>query len=157
MRRVRFEEADEAIWDRIMDVNLKSVFFVTQAALPMMKPLGKGCIINVSSVAARTGGGPGGCIYAAAKGAVATLTRGLARELAEYNIRVNAIAPGVISTPFHDRFSPPEIRSAFPQQILLRREGSPEETVGAALFLASDAASYITGAMIDINGGQWMG
>jgi len=156
IRRVRFEEADEAIWDRVMDVNLKSVFLVSQAVLPMMKPLGKGSIINVSSIAARSGGGRGSFIYAAAKGGVVSLTRGMARELAEYNIRVNAIAPGVISTPFHDRFSPPPMRAAYKDQILLGREGTPEETVGAALFLASDAASFITGEMIDVNGGQWM-
>mgnify|MGYP001163168660 FL=1 len=156
IRRVRFEEADDAIWDRVMNVNLKSVFYVSQAVLPLMKPLGKGCIINVSSIAARTGGGPGSFIYAAAKGGVTTLTRGMARELAEYDIRVNAIAPGVISTPFHDRFSPPPIRESYAKQILLGREGTAEETAWAALFLASDQASYITGEMIDVNGGQLM-
>jgi len=156
IKRIPFEEADEAIWDRIMDVNLKSVFLVTKAVLPMMKPLGKGSIINVSSIAARTGGGTGSFIYAAAKGAVATLTRGLAREFAPYNIRVNAIAPGVISTPFHDRFSTPQMRAAYQKQILLGREGTPEESAAAALFLASDAAGFITGEMIDVNGGQWM-
>jgi len=156
VRRVPFEEADEEIWDRVMDINLKSVFLVTKAALPMMKPRGKGSIVNVSSIAARTGGGPGSFIYAAAKGAVVTLTRGLAREFAPYNIRVNAIAPGVISTPFHDRFSPPPVRAMFSKQILLGREGTPEESAAAVLFLASDAASFITGEMIDVNGGQWM-
>ncbi|WP_102346579.1 SDR family NAD(P)-dependent oxidoreductase [Bacillus sp. Marseille-P3661] len=156
VKRARLEDIDEELWDRIMDVNLKSVFLVTKAVFPMMKEQGKGKIINVTSIAARNGGGYGSITYAASKGGVSTLTRGLAKDLVEYNILVNAISPGVISTPFHDRFSPTPIREKQLTSIPLGREGTPEETIGAALFLASDYAKYITGEIIEVNGGQLM-
>jgi 3-oxoacyl-[acyl-carrier protein] reductase len=156
VKRARLEEMDEELFDRVMNVNVKSVYLVTKAALPLMKKQGKGRIINVTSVAARNGGGLGSTAYAASKGAVSTFTRGLAKELVEYNILVNAIAPGVITTPFHDRFSTPDLRQNFIKQIPLGREGSPEETIGAALFLASGYADYITGEIIEVNGGQLM-
>jgi 3-oxoacyl-[acyl-carrier protein] reductase len=155
VKRARFEELDEDLWDRVMDVNLKSVYLVSKSILPIMKPRGGGRIINLTSVAARHGGGLGSLVYAASKGGVATLTRGMAKDLAEYNILVNAVAPGIISTPFHDRFSPAKMRQAWAEQIPLHREGTPEETAGAILFLASSYANYITGQIIDINGGQW--
>jgi NAD(P)-dependent dehydrogenase (short-subunit alcohol dehydrogenase family) len=101
---------DRELWDRVMEVNLKSVFLVSQAVLPVMKRQGKGRIINVSSIAARNGGGPGSVAYAAAKGGVSTLTRAVAKELISENILVNGIAPGIITTPFHDQFTPPELR-----------------------------------------------
>jgi len=104
--RSAVEEMDAELWQEVIALNLSSVFFATKAALPY---LGDGArIVNVSSIAARHGGGPGAFAYAAAKGGVMTLTRGLAKELASRNIRVNAIAPGVIETPFHDKFSTPE-------------------------------------------------
>ncbi len=155
VKRARFEELDEELWTRVIDVNLKSVYLVSQAVLPMMKAQGGGRIINLTSIAARHGGGLGSLVYATSKGGVATLTRGMAKDLAEYNILVNAVAPGIISTPFHDRFSPPEMRSAWAKQIPLHREGTPEETAGSILFLASSLADYITGQIIDVNGGQW--
>jgi 3-oxoacyl-[acyl-carrier protein] reductase len=156
IKRARLEELEEDLWDRVMNVNLKSVYMVTKSALPLLKQSGKGRIINVTSVAARNGGGVGSVAYASAKGGVSTLTRGLAKDLIEYNITVNAIAPGVISTPFHDRFSPPELRRKMVGNIPMGREGTPEETVGAALFLASGYADYITGEIIEVNGGQLM-
>lgn len=156
VQRARLEELDEDLYDRIMDVNLKSVYLVTKAILPLMKKQGKGRVINVTSVAARNGGGPGSIAYAASKGGVSTMTRGLAKDLIEYNILVNAIAPGIIATPFHDRFSPPPVREKAMQSIPMGREGTPEETVGAALFLASSHADYITGEIIEVNGGQLM-
>ncbi|MEB3103805.1 SDR family NAD(P)-dependent oxidoreductase [Ferviditalea candida] len=156
VKRVRLEQLDEETWDRILDVNLKSVFLVTQAALPLMKPQGKGRIVNVTSIAARNGGSIGALAYATSKGGVSTLTRNLAKELLEYNILVNGIAPGVISTPFQDRFTPPETRQKLGNQILMGREGTPEEMVGAVLFLSSDYSNYITGEIIEINGGQLM-
>jgi 3-oxoacyl-[acyl-carrier protein] reductase len=155
VRRARLEELDEALWDRVMDVNLKSVFLVTQAVVPIMKAQGGGRIVNISSIAARNGGGPGGIAYACSKGGVSTLTRALAKELAEYNIFVNAVAPGVITTPFHDKFSSPEILRDV-SGIPLKRVGSPEDVTGAVLFLASEYASYATGEIIEINGGQLM-
>lgn len=156
VKRARLTELDEALWDEVMDVNLKSVYLVTKAALPLLRKSPKGRIINVTSIAARNGGGFGSMAYAAAKGGVSTLTRGMAKDLIEYGITVNAIAPGVISTPFHDRFTPPEMRSRTLSTIPMGREGTPEESVGAALFLASDYADYITGEIIEVNGGQLM-
>ena len=153
VRRSAVEEMDAELWQEVIALNLSSVFFATKAALPY---LGDGArIVNVSSVAARHGGGPGAFAYAAAKGGVMTLTRGLAKELASRNIRVNAIAPGVIETPFHDKFSTPEQLETFRKGIPLGRLGTSEECAGAVLYLVSPLASYVTGQSIDINGGQW--
>lgn len=154
--RATLEEMEEDLWDRVMDVNLKSVYLCSQAALPFMKRQGGGRIINVSSVAARNGGGPGAAAYATAKAGVSTLTRAMAKELVTDGILVNAVAPGVISTPFHDRFSTPEMREKLASSIPLGREGTPEETAGVMLFLASPAANYLVGEIIEINGGQLM-
>ena len=156
VKRARLEEMDEETWDRVMAVNLKSVVLVTQAVLPLMKAQGKGRVINLASIAGHNGGGSGALAYATSKGAVSTLTRGLAKDLMEYNILVNALAPGVISTPFHDRFSTPEFRKIMVSGIPMGREGKPEEVAGSALFLASPYADYITGQIIEINGGQLM-
>jgi len=156
IRRVRFEALEEELWDEIMDVNFKSVFLVTKAALPLIKKAERGRIINVTSIAARNGGGFGSIAYASSKGGVSTMTRGLAKDLIEYGITVNAISPGVIATPFHDRFTPEDIRAKSLATIPMGREGTPEEAVGAALFLASDMANYITGEIIEVNGGQLM-
>jgi 3-oxoacyl-[acyl-carrier protein] reductase len=156
IQRVRFEQLEEDLWDEIMDVNFKSVFLVTKAALPLIKKSNGGRIINVTSIAARNGGGFGSIAYAASKGGVSTMTRGLAKDLIEYGITVNAISPGVITTPFHDRYTPEDIRAKTLSTIPMGREGTPEETVGAALFLASAQADYITGEIIEINGGQLM-
>ena len=151
--RSAVEEMDAELWQEVIALNLSSVFFATKAALPH---LGNGArIVNVSSIAARHGGGPGAFAYAAAKGGVMTLTRGLAKELASRNIRVNAIAPGVIETPFHDKFSTPELLETFRKGIPLGRLGTSEECAGAVLYLVSPLASYVTGQSIDINGGQW--
>jgi 3-oxoacyl-[acyl-carrier protein] reductase len=156
IERRTLEEMTEDLWDRVMEVNLKSVYLCSQAVLPMMKRQGKGKIINVTSVAARNGGGPGSVAYATAKGGVSTLTRAMAKELISEGILVNGIAPGVITTPFHDRYTPPEIREQLAKSIPIGREGTPEETIGAVLFLASPAANYLVGEIIEINGGQLM-
>lgn len=156
IRRARLADLDEELWDEVMNVNLKSVYLVTKAVLPLLKRSAKGKVINVTSIAARNGGGFGSLAYAASKGGVSTLTRGLAKDLVEYGITVNAISPGVIATPFHDRFTPPDIRRNTLASIPMKREGTAEEAVGAALFLASDYADYITGEIIEVNGGQLM-
>lgn len=156
IKRARLEELDEELWDQVINVNLKSVYLVSRAVLPLMKKQGKGRIINVTSIAARNGGGMGSMAYAAAKGAVSTLTRGMAKDLVEYNILVNGLSPGTISTPFHDRFSTPELRKRVVTTIPMGREGTPEETIGAALFLASSYANFLTGEIIEVNGGQLM-
>ena len=156
IERRTLEEMTEDLWDRVMEVNLKSVYLCSQVVLPLMKRQGKGRIINVTSVAARNGGGPGSAAYATAKGGVSTLTRAMAKELVSDGVLVNGIAPGVIATPFHERFTPPEVRDQIALGIPLGREGTPEETVGAVLFLASSAANYLVGEIIEINGGLLM-
>ena len=154
-RRTLAEMTDD-LWDRVMDVNLKSVYLVSHAVLPLMKRQGRGRIVNMSSVAARNGGGPGSVAYATAKGGVSTLTRAMAKELVSENILVNGVAPGVITTPFHDRFTPPEVRESLKNTIPMGREGTPAETAGVVTFLASPAADYLVGEIIEVNGGQLM-
>ncbi|MET3698584.1 3-oxoacyl-[acyl-carrier protein] reductase [Bacillus oleivorans] len=156
VERCPFENLSEEVWDQVYNINVKSIFLSTKEAVPIMKKQGGGVVINTASVAARNGGGPGAIHYASAKGAVMTLTKGLAKELLPYHIRVNGINPGVISTPFHEKFSPDKVRDQFLKGIPMGREGTPEEIAGAVLFLASDYASYICGEHIEINGGQWM-
>ena len=156
IERRSFSELTEDLWDRVISVNLKSVFLCSKAVLPMMKRQGSGRIINVTSVAARNGGGPGSAAYASAKGGVSTLTRAMAKELVSDNILVNGVAPGVITTPFHDRFTPPDVRENMAAAIPMGREGTPEEVAGAVLFLASPWADYLVGEIIEVNGGQLM-
>jgi 3-oxoacyl-[acyl-carrier protein] reductase len=156
IERRTLEEMSEDLWDRVMAVNLKSVYLCSQAVLPMMKRQGKGRIINVTSVAARNGGGPGSAAYATAKGGVSTLTRAMAKELVGEGILVNGVAPGVITTPFHDRFTPPDMREGMTAAIPMGREGTPEEVAGAVVFLASSWADYLVGEIIEVNGGQLM-
>jgi 3-oxoacyl-[acyl-carrier protein] reductase len=127
------------------------------AAVQMKKQGAGGAIINVTSIAARHGGGPGAVLYAAAKGFVSTMTRGHAKELVKDKIRVNAVAPGVIMTPFHERFSTPQMLEGFKATIPMNRLGTAEECAGAFLFLASEQMSgYMTGQILEVNGGQYM-
>jgi 3-oxoacyl-[acyl-carrier protein] reductase len=156
IERRTLSEMTEDLWERVMAVNLKSVYLCSQSVLPMMRREGRGKIINMTSVAARTGGAPGSVAYATAKGGVSTLTRAMAKELVGEGILVNGVAPGVITTPFHDRFTPPEVREALVGSIPMGREGTPEEVAGAVVFLASPAADYLVGEIIEINGGQLM-
>ena len=156
IERRSLEEMTEDLWDRVMDVNLKSVFLCSKAVLPAMRRQGGGRIINMTSVAARNGGGPGSAAYATAKGGVSTLTRAMAKELVGAGILVNGVAPGVINTPFHERFTPPEMRERMTAGIPIGREGTPEEVAGAVVFLASPAADYLVGEIIEVNGGQLM-
>jgi NAD(P)-dependent dehydrogenase (short-subunit alcohol dehydrogenase family) len=156
VKRMPFAELQEEVWDQTYNLNVKSVFLCSKEAYPIMKQNGGGSIINITSIAARNGGGPGALHYSSAKGAVLTLTKGMAKEFLPAGIRVNAISPGVISTPFQDKFTPSEIREGFLKGIPMGREGLPAEIVGTAMFLASDFASYICGETIEVNGGQLM-
>ena len=154
--RVASLEVGDAHIDDVIALNVRSVLSMTRAAVPWLAKQG-GFVINTTSVAARNGGGNGAVLYAAAKGFVSTLTRGHAKELIGKNIRVNGVAPGVIATPFHDRYTNAATLEAQRLTIPLGRIGTPEECVGAYLFLASEALSgYIIGQIIEVNGGQLM-
>ncbi|HWU95235.1 MAG TPA: glucose 1-dehydrogenase [Sphingomonas sp.] len=149
--RRKLEEMDEAFYDQVMDLNLKSVFLVTKAVKPLMGE--GGAIVIVSSIAGRDGGGPGASLYATSKGALMTLTRAWAKEFGPQGIRVNAVCPGLIGTSFHDIFSKPEGRAAVAGNTPLRREGHPDEVADAIAYLASDEARFLTGVNLDVNGG----
>lgn len=152
------ETLDDEFFDAVIDLNVRQLVHACKAAAEAMKPNGRGSIINVSSISARTGGSPGSSIYSGAKAFVSTFTRSLARELAPQNIRVNAISPGTIATAFHERHSTPEKLEATRKSIPMARLGRAEDCAGSALFLASDALSgYVTGQVIEVNGGQFMG
>jgi 3-oxoacyl-[acyl-carrier protein] reductase len=156
VERATLEDITVEVWDRVMDVNLKSVFLCSQAVLPAMKRQGGGRIVNMSSVVARDGGSASSFAYAVAKGGVSTLTRSMAKQLVSDGILVNAVAPGRIDTPFHDEFTSDEKREAAAQEIPLGREGTAEEVAEAVLFLASPRTTYVLGEVIEVNGGQLM-
>lgn len=149
--RKTLEEMDEEFFNFVMQLNVTSAFLVTKATAPHMK---KGAaIVNLASLAGRDGGGGGAIAYATSKGAVMTMTRGLAKEMGPKGIRVNSLCPGMIATAFHDKFTPDAARENVANSTPLRRQGRPEETADAVAYLASDEASFITGANVDINGG----
>jgi 3-oxoacyl-[acyl-carrier protein] reductase len=157
VQRVPIAEIDDAFFDAVIDLNVRSAVAACSAAVPHMRKGGRGNIINVTSIAARVGGGPGAAMYASAKGFISTFTHGLAREVVKDNIRVNAVAPGVIVTPFHERYSTPAMLENFKAQIPMNRLGTAEECAGAFLYLASDSLSgFVTGQIIEVNGGQLM-
>jgi 3-oxoacyl-[acyl-carrier protein] reductase len=154
--RVPYAEMTDEYYDRVMDLNARSVVIATRAALPWLKRQG-GFIVNTSSIAARNGAGGGAGIYGSAKSFVSNVTRGMAKEFVPYKIRVNAVAPGVIATPFHERYSTDEQMKAMVATIPQARAGVAEDCVGAYLFLSSDMLSgYVTGQVIEVNGGQLM-
>ncbi|UYB51278.1 glucose 1-dehydrogenase [Xanthomonas sp. AM6] len=146
-------DIDEAFFHQVMDLNLKSVYLTTQAVAPHMAE--GGAIVNFASLAGRDGGGPGAAIYATAKAAVMTFSRAMAKELGPRGIRVNALCCGMIATRFHDDFTKPEVRAFVANATPLRREGRAAEAADAAVYLASDAASFINGANLDVNGGVY--
>ena len=156
LARHNLGDMTEDYWDRIMALNLKSAFLCVKAVWEEMARRRSGCIVNVTSIAARNGGGPGAAAYAAAKGALLTYTKSLAKELAPYGVRVNGVAPGVIATPYHERHSSPELFQKFVASIPLGRAGTAEEVADVIVFLASPAARYLTGETIEVNGGMWM-
>ncbi|MCP8937591.1 SDR family oxidoreductase [Alsobacter sp. SYSU M60028] len=152
--RVRASETPDDFYRTVMDLNLTSVFEACRAAAPLLKASGDGVIVSTSSIAARNGGGPGSGVYAAAKAAVSSLTRSLARELAPDGVRVNAVAPGFIMTSIHERLTDDTAIETARRSIPLGRIGAPEDCVGAYLWLASNRLSgYVTGQVIEVNGG----
>jgi len=142
------------LWEKAIAVNLTSTFLSCQAALREMKKAGSGSIVTVSSLAAHDGGGAGSAHYASTKGGVLTFTKALAKEAGPLGIRVNGVAPGLIATQFHDRFSTPEGRLATVGRTPLGREGTPADVASVVLFLASEEAAFLTGETIEVNGGQ---
>ncbi|WP_026869689.1 SDR family NAD(P)-dependent oxidoreductase [Inquilinus limosus] len=153
LQRSRCVDTTLDLWHRAIAVNLTSTFLCCQAALRSMEPRRTGAIVTMSSLAAFDGGGPGAAHYAATKGAVATYTRALAKEVGPLGIRVNGVAPGLIGTRFHDVFNTPQGRAAVVERTPLRREGTPEDVAEAVLYLASDRASFLAGEILQINGG----
>jgi 3-oxoacyl-[acyl-carrier protein] reductase len=151
--RKRMEEMDEEFWNFVIGLNLTSVFLVTKEVLPHMAD--GGAIVNFASQAGRDGGGGGAIAYSTAKGGVMTMTRGLAKELGARKIRVNCVCPGMINTTFHNTFTKPEIRARVAAATPIGREGEAPEVAALVAYLASDAASFINGTSIDINGGTY--
>ncbi len=142
-------------WHQVMNVNVSSTFFVTRAVLPHMNN-GWGRIVNMSSLAARNGGGDGAVAYAASKGAIIAYTRGLAKEVAAQGITVNAVAPGLIlETPFHENFNTDAGIQGAINATPLKRGGTPADVAGAVLYFVSELGSFITGEVIEINGGLY--
>ena len=154
--RKMFLEITDEFWQKVMDVNLTSILWVSQPAARHMAERGSGAIINLGSIAGHNGGGPGAMPYATSKAAVTAMTKGMAKELIASGIRVNAVNPGVILTPFHERFSSEERMNAMVSQIPQGRAGTSDEVGGVIVFLASDAASHIVGESIEVNGGMLM-
>jgi 3-oxoacyl-[acyl-carrier protein] reductase len=154
--RVPYSEMTDEQYDRVMDLNARSVITASRVAMPWLKKAG-GFIINTSSIAARNGAGGGAGLYGSSKAFVSNVTRGMAKELIGSGIRVNAVAPGTILTPFHERYSTAEQMKGMVATIPQGRAGTAEDCVGAYLFLSSDLLSgYITGPVIEVNGGQLM-
>lgn len=154
--RTRVLDFTPELWERVMMLNLTSAFFVSQAVLKGMAARKRGFIVNISSVAARFGGGLGALAYSAAKGAVSTMTKGLAKEFAPLNIRVNAVSPGTVDTGYHRSFSTPEALDGVKAATPAGRLGTPDEIADVIVFLVSDQASFIHGQVIEVNGGFLM-
>jgi 3-oxoacyl-[acyl-carrier protein] reductase len=148
--RSTIADMTDQLWDEQLNLNLKSIFYCCRAVIPQMVSNKDGVIINLSSIAARMGGAAGGVPYATAKAAVEGFTRGLAKEVADDNIRVVAIAPGAINTPFH---KDPKILEGFKPMIPMKRIATPDEVAKVIVFLATDDASYVTGTVYDVSGG----
>jgi 3-oxoacyl-[acyl-carrier protein] reductase len=156
IERARVLEFTGELWDRVLTLNLTSAFFLAQAVLPGMVERKSGVIVNLSSVAARTGGGPGALAYSAAKAGLSAATKGLAREFAPHGIRVNAVSPGTIDTEYHRVFSTAPMLDAVRAATPMGRLGTAEEVADVILFLATDAARFIQGQVIEVNGGFLM-
>jgi NAD(P)-dependent dehydrogenase (short-subunit alcohol dehydrogenase family) len=157
--RSRFEEMTTEFYRNVMALNLDSVFFASRAAIPFLKSGEHPSIINYTSNAAWTAGGPGAGVYGTSKAGVHAITRALAKDLAEYGIRVNAVSPGTIDTPFHAQIkaTKPEVFASWANNIMLGRLGQPEDVAGVVSFLVSKDAAFITAETIQVGGGQALG
>ena len=155
LQRVKIEDCPLENWEKTLAVNLTGSFLVTQKAIPHLKASGNGAIINNLSLSVQTGGANGAGPYAIAKGGLQVMTRTLARELAP-EVRTNAIMPGVIETRHHERFTSPERMDEYKKETPMDRNGQPDEVADTVLFLTSDAARFVNGALLDINGGRFL-
>lgn len=155
IERQTFENATLEYHDDVYATNVRSVFLVTRAALPHLKK-SKGAVVNVGSLAGHSGGGAGSGMYSGAKAAVALETISMAKEFGKYGIRVNSVMPGFIETRFHEMFSKPERYAKIAKKTPLGRNGTADDVANAILFLASEAAGFITGEYIAVNGGLLM-
>lgn len=157
--RSRFEDMTTEFYRSVMALNLDSAFFVSRAAIPFLKKGSNASIVNYTSNAGWNAGGPGAGIYGTSKAAVHTLTRALAKDLAEYGIRVNAVSPGTIDTPFHAQIkkTKPEVFASWKNNIMLGRLGQPEDVASVVAFLGSEGAAFITAETIQVGGGQALG
>ena len=157
--RSRFEEMTTEFYRHVMALNLDSVFFASRAAIPYLKKGDNPTIINYTSNAGWNAGGPGAGIYGTSKAGVHAITRALAKDLAEYGIRVNAVSPGTIDTPFHQQIksTKPEVFASWANNIMLGRLGQPEDVAGVVAFLASSDAGFLTAETIQVGGGQALG
>jgi 3-oxoacyl-[acyl-carrier protein] reductase len=152
VQRAKLPEFQAPLFDRIINLNVKSAYLLSAAVLPHMTARRQGVIVNLSSIAARNGGGPGATIYAAAKAAVSAMTKGMARELAPQGIRVNAVSPGTVDNYFHEKYSTPEML----KNMLAGTLGTNEEIADVILFLCTEPSRYMHGQTLEVNGGMYM-
>jgi len=155
VEQASIEDCSIELWNQSLATNLTSAFLVTRRAISHLRKTGNGAIVNNLSLSVQTGGAHGAGAYAAAKGGLQVFTRTLARELAP-EVRANAVMPGIIETRYHDLFSTPDRMERYRNQTPLARNGQPHEVAAAIVFLASDAASFLNGALIDISGGRFL-
>jgi 3-oxoacyl-[acyl-carrier protein] reductase len=159
VQRAPIEQITDELYDQVLDLNVRSVLMCSAAAVAHMRRQGQGgSIINLTSVAARHGGGAGAALYAGSKGFVATITKGLAKELVKDRIRVNAVAPGVIRTPMTERyFQDADVARKIQELHAMGRSGETHEVANAMMFLASEESSFTTGAVLTVDGGWTLG
>ncbi len=155
IERSRLEDCSLDLWQQVLATNLTSAFLVTQRAIPHLRASGRGAIVNNLTLSIQTGGANGAGPYAIAKAGLEVMTRTLARELAPH-VRANSIMPGVIETRHHEVYSTPERLEQYRRETPLGRNGTAEEVAAVVLFLVSDAASFVNGALLDINGGRFL-
>jgi 3-oxoacyl-[acyl-carrier protein] reductase len=156
IQRKPFLEITEQLWSEVFTLNVTSAFLTTKALLPSMVQRGHGCVVNITSVAARFGGGIGAIAYSSAKAALSTMTKGLAREFGPKGIRINAISPGTIDTNYHKKFSARESLDAVVAATPLQRLGTANDIADVIVFLCSEGARFIQGQVIEVNGGFLM-
>lgn len=156
IKQSSIEEMSVELWDKVMGLNLTAAMVCSKCVIAGMKKSGWGRIINISSISAHSGGGPGASHYAASKAGMSSLTKTLAKELGAFGVTANSVDPGVILTEIHQKFNTPENLEQLKKATPLGYLGQPEDIAGAVLFLASDSASYMTGSTIAINGGLKM-